>query len=79
MAEIKSTQETGCEERVSNAVNELRGLMERFENRLTFENLALAERYVCSQIALHIHYRSSISFNGRDDGKLCAIFQEEES
>ena len=42
-----SAGEKPCsEERVRDALNQLRQVMERFENRLTFENLALAERYV---------------------------------
>ncbi len=41
------------------AINKLRELMERFKDRLTLDNLRLAERYVKGELLILVHMRSS--------------------
>ena len=63
-------------ERLGDAINYLQDFMQRHKNRLTLQNLSLAKRYVCGDIAIHIRYRPSVGFYAHDQTEWCAVFQE---
>lgn len=67
--------ESGSDERLSDAINQARVLMERWHNRLTLGNLAFAERYIKGQLRLHLHFRKH-GFGSED---FCAIFDDVET
>lgn len=52
--------------------------MERWNNRLTLDNLDLAKRYLNGELGIHVHLRSRVVAKaGRDSVDFCAIFQRE--
>jgi len=62
------------EENTDDACNELRQLVEVFNDRFTLENLGFAKRYVKGEIGIHLHIRVP-SARGLDPVYFCAIFE----
>lgn len=64
-------------EGANDALNEISQLVERFDNRLTLKNLALAKRYIWGQLTLHVLYKPLVSLDGKFEPQLCAVFKEQ--
>jgi hypothetical protein len=60
------------------AFDKLDELVERWNNRLTLDNLDLAKRYLKNELRVHVHLRYwVVSAAGEDSVDFCAIFQRE--
>jgi hypothetical protein len=63
-------------EQLNEAFNKLDELIERWNNRLTLDNLDLAKRYLKAELGVHVHLRYWVDAEaGRDSVDFCAIFQ----
>jgi len=62
-------------EGVNNAINDVRKLIERWENRLTLKNLSLSKRYLKGELVLHLHWRGNLS---SEMTHYCAVFHGSE-
>jgi hypothetical protein len=58
------------DESVHSRVNEIRQLMQKWNDRLTLDNLRLSERYLKDGLEIHISFRTC-----RSASDFCAIFQ----
>jgi hypothetical protein len=65
-------------EKLDEALDKLDELVERWNQRLTLDNLDLAKRYLKNELRVHLHLRYRVvSEAGRDSVDYCAIFQRE--
>jgi hypothetical protein len=65
-------------EQLDKALDKLDELMERWNNRLTLDNLDLAKRYLKAELGVHVHLRSRVVAPvGGDSVDFCTIFQRE--
>jgi hypothetical protein len=65
-------------EEPNEAFNKLDELKKRWHQRLTFDNLDLAKRYLKFELGVHVHLRYRVlAESGRDSVDFCAIFQRE--
>jgi hypothetical protein len=65
-------------EQLNKALDKLDELMERWNNRLTLDNLDLAKRYLKAELGVHVHLRYRVlAESGPDSIDFCAIFQRE--
>src|SRR5689334_13993664 len=69
---VSKSQKHGCEW-LNNSLNKARQLRKRWKNRITLENLALAERYLKAEIQIHVHI---MVYQGSGKAaEYCAIFE----
>ena len=76
MSRQKSTQQSSGDERVSEAVNRCREILERWQNRFTFQNPAFLKRYLKGEVVLHVHFRSRLL---PLDVEYCAVLNNAET
>ena len=62
-------------EKRDEALDKSSKLMQRFDERLTLDNLALSKRYLKNELRIHVHIRATGS--GGYPEHFCAIFQRE--
>lgn len=63
-------------EKLDEALDKLAELRQRWEQRLTLDNLALAERYIKGELRILVHLRSRLATDlGRYPEEYCAIFE----
>jgi hypothetical protein len=62
-------EESELSERASKVINDLRITLDRWDNRLTLQNLSLAKRYVEGEFGIHAHIRHRV-----DGQEYCALF-----
>ena len=71
-------QESGVPERARESVNRCRKMLERWENRFTFENPAFLERYFKGDLVFHVHFRVRHFKGIGPDVEYCAVLQDAE-
>jgi hypothetical protein len=62
-------------EKIYEAFDKLDKLTERWNQRLTLDNLALTERYLKGELRIIVNLRQVVAALGRDFEEYCAIFQ----
>ncbi len=65
-----SGEEPGASERLNDAIDHARNLVERGNNRLTLDSINFAERYRKGEMWLYVHIRQPLEMHA---GDLCAI------
>jgi hypothetical protein len=63
------------EENLDDTLDEVRKLTEAWENRLTFERLSLAERYINGELRIHVNFSMWSEFSGIERMQFRAIFE----
>lgn len=64
------------DEQIHGALRQAEKLLECWENRLTFDHLALAERYLKGELRIHVHLAATRRGHTIE---YCAVFQREQS
>src|ERR1035437_3242467 len=65
-------------ERRREATDRCRQILEGWQDRLTFKNLAIAERYLKGDFVVHVHFTARRVGHSGDGVEYCALFDDAE-